>query len=109
MSEGRHATTQPKHTELPKTQMYPSPFPYGFHFPLVLSVRLHRRSSRKITHLDADRDIREDTQVDLGALDDFYFALYDFLGRGKLFCRETDTLAFNPNSPVSVCERGAFD
>jgi hypothetical protein len=62
-----------------------------------------------MAYLYADRNVREDTQVDLGALHGLDFALDDFLCGRQLFRSETDTLSLDTKAPVSVRESGAFD
>lgn len=60
-------------------------------------------------YLYAYRNVREDTQINLGALHGLDFTLDDFFCSRELFRGETDTLALDTKAPVSICKSGTFD
>jgi hypothetical protein len=89
--------------------MTPFPFPYESHFPKLRVNKPVKAALKKTgTHLYTDGKVRENPQVDLGALDGLNFALDDFLGSRKLFGSEAYTLTLDAKPPVSVCKCGSF-
>ena len=59
-------------------------------------------------YLYAYRNVREDTQINLGTLHGLDFAFDDFFCSRELFRGETDTLALDTKAPVSICKCSSF-
>lgn len=87
---------------------FPLPIRVSFPFRPEEWVEVDGKTKKQSTHLDTDRNIGENSQIDFCAFYDLYFALDHFLSGSKLLRAEADTHALYADTPFAVGKGCAF-
>ena len=87
----------------------PFPLPIRVSFPYK---HVNTRRKQKIgakTHLDTNRNIREDPQPNFGSLERSNLLQNDLSGSRQLLRAQPRSIPFDPNPPLSKRQRGTLD
>src|SRR5437879_9752643 len=87
----------------------PFPLPIRVSFPFREEEWVEADEAKQdVAHLDTDRNIGKNSQIDFRAFHDLYFSLDHFLSGSKLLRAEADTHALYANTPFAISKGCAF-